>query len=70
MGAPMWQTAGQQKHVVVERRQDDEGRPFVRTRCNWLFWPDALDARLVDPPRCQTCVWITDSMPTRKVVPA
>lgn len=52
---PHWLTAGEQRHVLLERRHDVDGRPYVVTGCGWLIWPSRRDARLPDPIRCQSC---------------
>ncbi|SFP07563.1 hypothetical protein SAMN05421810_101882 [Amycolatopsis arida] len=51
---PRWRVAAQQRHVLVEER--DGGA--MLTGCGFLVWPNAYDARMVDPPICITCRYL------------
>lgn len=50
---PCWATVAEQRHVIIERRRDGDGRGYVLTACGCLVWPSRHDARMV---RAKTCI--------------
>lgn len=58
-----WATVAEQRHVVLERRRDNDGKGYVLTACGWLVWPSRTDARLVDPRTCLQCEYLAERGP-------
>lgn len=53
-----WITVGEQRHVLLQRRRDPEGKPYVLTACGWMIWPSRHDARMLDPRVCLACDYL------------
>lgn len=53
-----WVTVGEQRHVLLQRRRDQDGKPYVVTACGWMFWPSRHDARMLDPRVCLACDYL------------